>query len=135
MVPENIHAKGYTPISKECFSNTKLAKNLLGLSTNGFNVTGDAFIDGSKLASSSKYGKTAIQKAHPAWNEPPMKSSTHDFFRDPKTRVNPTFRETDKYLQTHKPPTKGSGFATNHAYLDGQGWIPDRVLKGDLNRT
>jgi hypothetical protein len=69
-----------------------LAKNLLGLSTNGFNASKDAFIDHSKLASSSKYGKTAIQKAHPAWNEPPMKSTTHDFFRDPKTLVNPTFR-------------------------------------------
>ena len=68
VVPENIHAKGYTPITKDCFSNTKLAKNLLGLSTNGFNVSQDAFIDGSKLASSSKYGKTAIQRAHPAWN-------------------------------------------------------------------
>lgn len=107
----------------------------MGLSTNGFNINRDSFIDQSKLASSSKYGKTAIQRSHPAWNEGPMKSSTHDFFRDPRSQVNPTFRETDKFLQTQKPPTKGSGFATNHAYLDGQGWIPDRILKGDLNRT
>lgn len=95
----------------------------------------EAYLDGSQLASSSKYGKTAIQKSHPAWNEPPMKSSTHDYFRHPDTQVNPTFRETDKNLQTHKPFTKGSGFATNHAYLDGQGWIPDRILKGDMHRS
>jgi hypothetical protein len=65
---------------------------MLGLSTNGFNVSRDAFIDQSKLAYSSKYGKTALQRPHPAWNEPPMKSSTHDFFRDPRNQVNPTFR-------------------------------------------
>lgn len=34
-----------------------------------------------------------------------------------------------------KPDTKSSGFATNHAYLDGQGWNPDRVLKGDNHRS
>jgi hypothetical protein len=66
--PESIYGKGYTPIAKECLSSDKLGKNILGLSTNGFNVNQQALIDKSKMASSSKYGKTAVQKAQPAWN-------------------------------------------------------------------
>jgi hypothetical protein len=42
--------------------------NRTGLATSGFNITKDAFIDKSKLASSSKYGKTGLQKAHPNWS-------------------------------------------------------------------
>lgn len=34
-----------------------------------------------------------------------------------------------------KPSTRSSGFATNHAYLDGKGWNPHDVLRGDNNRT
>lgn len=90
--PENIHAKSYTPVTKECFSNQKLAKNILGLATNGFNVSRDAFIDKSKFASSSKYGKTSIQAPHPAWRLDAQRSTTHDFYRDPAAQVNPTFR-------------------------------------------
>ena len=55
--------------------------------------------------------------------------------RNPKETTNPTFRQTDKWLQTTKAQTKGSGFATNHAYLDGQGWKPDPVLRGDNHRS
>lgn len=35
--PENIHAKGYTPISKDCFSNSKLMRNSTGMATTGHN--------------------------------------------------------------------------------------------------
>jgi hypothetical protein len=45
-----------------------LGKNILGLATTGFNVRKEVFIDQSKLGSSSKYGKSAIQKPHPNWN-------------------------------------------------------------------
>jgi len=38
-------------------------------------------------------------------------------------------------LQTVKPPTKGSGFATNHAFLDGTGWKPHPILYGDNHRS
>ena len=62
-------------------------------------------------------------------------STTQENFRNPNTLANPTFRETDKFSQTVKAPTKSSGFATNHAYLDGQGWNPDRVLRGDNHRS
>ena len=63
------------------------------------------------------------------------RTTTHETFQNPKAHLNPTYRSTDKFLQTHKPDTKGSGFSTNHAYLDGQGWKPDAVLKGDNHRS
>jgi hypothetical protein len=66
--PENIHGKGYTPIAKQSFSQDKLAKNILGLSSTGFNLNKDALIDHSKFGSTSKYGRTAIQRPHPGWN-------------------------------------------------------------------
>ena len=66
--PENIHGKGYTPIAKQSFSQDKLAKNIMGLSTTGFNLNRDALIDSSKFGSTSKYGRTAIQRPHPGWN-------------------------------------------------------------------
>jgi hypothetical protein len=55
-------------MAKESFHGEKLGKNLFGLATTGFNLNRNALIDGSKLASSSKYGKTEIQRAHPGWN-------------------------------------------------------------------
>lgn len=45
-----------------------MGKNVFGLSTTGFNVNKEVFVDNSKLGSSSKYGKSAIQKSHPNWN-------------------------------------------------------------------
>ncbi len=65
--PENIHAKGYSPITREAFSQNKLGKNLFGLSSTGYNLNKDAFVDPSQNASTSKYGKTALQMPHPAW--------------------------------------------------------------------
>ena len=107
----------------------------MGLSTNGFNVNKEALIDRSKVGSSSKYGKTAILKAQPAWNEGPWCSTTHDFYKNPKTLDDPNKRETNKFSETYKQASRSSGFATNHAYLDGQGWNPDRILKGDNHRS
>jgi hypothetical protein len=63
------------------------------------------------------------------------RSTTHQSFQPPKNLLDPTFRHTDKNLQTQQPPTKTSGFATNHSYLDGQGWKPDPVLRGDNHRS
>jgi hypothetical protein len=86
------------------------------LATSGFNVSKEAFIDKSKLASSSKYGKSTMQVPHPSWcYEQQLKSTTHDFFRDPRAVINPTFRATDKFLETQKPSTRTSGFGTNNA--------------------
>jgi hypothetical protein len=42
--------------------------NLIGLSTTGFNLNKEAFIDQSKMAASSKFGKSALQRPHPNWN-------------------------------------------------------------------
>ena len=65
---ENIYGKGYTNTAKQSFHQDKLGKNPFGMSTTGFNLNRTALIDNSKLASSSKYGKTEIQRAHPGWN-------------------------------------------------------------------
>jgi hypothetical protein len=135
VVPENLHAKGYTPITKECFSNQKLAKNILGLATSGFNVSREAFIDKSLLASTNKYGKATLQNPHPSWSHEPFKSTTHDFFRDPNSLPNPTYRPTDKFLETQKLNTRLSGFGTNNAELDGRGYEQSLYLKGDMTRT
>lgn len=64
---DNLHAKGYSPITKQSFSNSRLGTNVHGLATTGFNVDKKVFVDGSLLASSSKFGKTALQMPHPAW--------------------------------------------------------------------
>ena len=55
---ENIYAKGYTPMAKQSFTQDKLGKNAFGMATTGFNLDRTALIDKSKIASSSKYGKT-----------------------------------------------------------------------------
>lgn len=55
-------------IAKETFNRDRLDVNRTGLATTGFNITKEALIDKSKLASSSKYGKTEIQYAHPNWS-------------------------------------------------------------------
>lgn len=68
-------------------------------------------------------------------NQADWRSSTHTAFRAPQALLDPTYRPTEKNLQTQQPATKASGFATNHAYLDGKGWNPDRILKGDNHRS
>jgi len=55
---ENIHARGFSATAKQSFQNDKLGKNNFGISTTGFNLDKSALIDRSKVASSSKYGKT-----------------------------------------------------------------------------
>jgi hypothetical protein len=55
-------------MAKQSFQNDRLGANRYGLASTGFNVNRDALIDRSKVASSSKYGKTEIQRAHPGWN-------------------------------------------------------------------
>jgi len=55
-------------MAKQSFQNEKLGRNSMGLSSTGFNLDRGALIDRSKLASSSKYGKTEIQRAHPGWS-------------------------------------------------------------------
>lgn len=63
------------------------------------------------------------------------KSTTHESFKAPGALLNPTYRQTDKWLETKKAESKGSGYSTNHAYLDGKGWHPDPILKGDNHRS
>jgi hypothetical protein len=65
---ENIHARGFSAMAKQSFQNGKLGSNPVGLSSTGFNLDRGALIDRSKVASSSKYGKTEIQRAHPGWS-------------------------------------------------------------------
>lgn len=62
-------------------------------------------------------------------------STSHAAFKNPAALVSPTYRQTDKWLQTQKPQTKSSGYARNHSEQDGKGWKPDPVLRGDLRRT
>lgn len=45
-----------------------MGKNIFGFATTGFNLDRSALVDKSKVASSSKYGKTELQRAHPGWN-------------------------------------------------------------------
>jgi hypothetical protein len=65
---ENMHARGFSAMAKQSFQNDRLGKNEFGLSSTGFNLNREALIDRSKAASSSKYGKSEIQRAHPGWN-------------------------------------------------------------------
>jgi hypothetical protein len=63
---ESLHAKTFTNKTKEAFVDyTKGNRN--GLATTGFNITQDALVDHSKVASSHKYGKTELQTPHPGW--------------------------------------------------------------------
>jgi hypothetical protein len=55
-------------LARTSLDSKRLDVNRTGLATTGFNITKEAFIDKSKLASSSKYGKTELQKAHPNWS-------------------------------------------------------------------
>lgn len=89
---ENLYAKGYTPLTKDSFSSPKLGKNFNGLSTNGFNVRKETFLNHSKFGESCKYGKTGIQKAHPAWKENIWTSTIKDTYKNPKALNNPVFR-------------------------------------------
>lgn len=40
----------------------------MGIASTGFNVKKEDFIDKSQNGFTSKYGKTALQKAHPNWS-------------------------------------------------------------------
>lgn len=59
-----------------------------------------------------------------------MISTSHDTFRDPSKMNNPTFKDTEKFLQTQKKFTKTSGFAQNHDPFDGTGFEPIKILNG-----
>ena len=102
-------------------------------------MTKQDLIDQSKIGSSSKYGRSAWLKAHPAWQvcyllnlqAPDWKTTTQSTFVDPKTLVNPTYRESNKFEEYRKLPALSSGFSTNRAYWDGTGWNPEQILKAE----
>jgi len=68
VISENMHGRGYSAMARQSFSQEKLGRNTSGLATTGSNLDRSLLIDKTKGASSSKYGKTSIQRAHPAWN-------------------------------------------------------------------
>jgi len=57
------------------------------------------------------------------------KTTTQDTFVDPKTLLNPTYRESNKFEEYRKLPALSSGYSTNRAYWDGTGWNPEKILK------
>ncbi|KRX08638.1 hypothetical protein PPERSA_03509 [Pseudocohnilembus persalinus] len=132
---ENKYGKNYSAITRDCFSDKKLGYNTHKLATTGFNFKRHDFIDHSLTASTHTYGKSTIQKPHPCLDSQNWKSVTHSAFRSPQHQVNPTFRQTDKNLQTLKYKTLTSGFQQNHEQFDRKGWIPEKVLHGDRTKT
>jgi hypothetical protein len=64
---ESLHAKTFANKTKDVFADPNINANMSGLATTGFNITKDALVDKSKLATSHKYGKTEIQTPHPGW--------------------------------------------------------------------
>ena len=68
IVSENLHGKGFTSLTKDCFTNDKFGKNTFGLSSTGHNFKYEAMLDPSMSATSAKYGKSVIQRSHPAWS-------------------------------------------------------------------
>lgn len=65
---DSLYGKSNTLLARSSFQADKLDVNRTGLATTGFNLTSDALLDRSKVASSSKYGKTGLQRAHPHWS-------------------------------------------------------------------
>jgi hypothetical protein len=62
-----LQAKTFANKTKDVFKDPNVNMNRSGLATTGFNVTKEALIDYSKVATSHKYGKTEIQTPHPGW--------------------------------------------------------------------
>eukprot|EP00825_Cyclidium_porcatum_P000681 TRINITY_DN1024_c0_g1_i4.p1 TRINITY_DN1024_c0_g1~~TRINITY_DN1024_c0_g1_i4.p1 ORF type:complete len:235 (+),score=36.60 TRINITY_DN1024_c0_g1_i4:290-994(+) len=131
----NQYGKTYSQIARDSFSNPKLGQNTFKLSSTGFNFRKHDFIDQSLDAQNHKYGRQTIQKHHPSQNAEFWLSQTQTSFRDPKQLPNPTFRETNKFLQTQKPKTVESGFSQNFQTCDGKGWIPERILNANRQWT
>lgn len=62
-------------MTKSVLADPNINANRTGLATTGFNITQDALIDKSKLASSHKYGKSELQTPHPGWVVSPFSCS------------------------------------------------------------
>jgi hypothetical protein len=58
MQAENLHGRGFSAMARESFQNDRLGANPFGLSSTGVNLKGEALVDRSKVATSSKYGKS-----------------------------------------------------------------------------
>ena len=65
---DSLFGKSKTLLARSSFVSENLDVNRTGLASTGFNLTNDALIDRSKVASCSKYGKTGLQRAHPNWS-------------------------------------------------------------------
>jgi hypothetical protein len=136
-------------MAKQSFQNERLGRNTFGLSSTGFNLNKDALIDNSKLASSSKYGKTEIQRAHPGWNvfsilarqiggPPPTSPSNHQQHHSIQPIARPTngskprkatLREADTRPTMHTSTARAgipipSWRETTIALSTGIDWMP-----------
>ena len=61
LIAENMHGRRYSAMARQSFEN-------LGLATNKYNLDRTTMIDRDKIASTSKYGKSQIQRVHPSLN-------------------------------------------------------------------
>ncbi|EAR94214.3 hypothetical protein TTHERM_00522810 (macronuclear) [Tetrahymena thermophila SB210] len=131
--PNNHYGASYGEIAKNCLSNPKVAQNPFKLASTGFNYQRHDFRDPSLTATTHKFGAQTLLKNHPSIDQKSnqWQSQTHDSFRNPLHKPNPTYRETDKDLQTQKYFTKTSGFQQNHTTFDRTGWVPEKVLHAD----
>ena len=66
-------------------------------------------------------------------------STTRDSFRPPKALPKPNFRTTvDGFFRDFLAPVSNvgkSGYIQNSTLFDGTGWIPEKCLHSDLQRT
>ncbi|CAD8086446.1 unnamed protein product [Paramecium primaurelia] len=131
---ENLYGERFSEVARKSFADSKLGK-FNRLSSTGFNFDAKELIDPHKEAYSHKYGCQTILKHHPCTHIDKMVTSYQDGFKKPQNLVAPTFRKTDRYLETSQAQTKTSGFQKNHMQFDGSGWIPHENMNGDQIRT
>lgn len=127
----NEYGKTFSQIARDSFAKPQLGVNKFKLSSTGFNFRKHDFIDQSIEAKTHKYGSQTIQKHHPCINAEAWETQTQAIYKNPRGQLNPTYRETDKFLQTHKPRTIQSGFSENFKTCDGTGWVPENVLNAN----
>ncbi|KAM3135369.1 hypothetical protein pb186bvf_012527 [Paramecium bursaria] len=131
---QNLYGERISAIARTAFSDDRLGK-FNGLSSTGFNFDPKALIDKDQEAYSHKYGRQTILKEHPGIGVKKLETSYQGSFKRPQGLVKPTFRKTDRFLQTSKEDTKTSGFQKNHVQFDGSGFIPHESMNGDQIRT
>jgi hypothetical protein len=147
---DNLFAKTFTEISKETYNRDKYLDKRTTEFFPSRPITMTAMgrtlgrlgggLDDEYHTVSRFHGKSTLSKEHPNFTDPAWTTTYRKSFVSQEAQRPKIFRTTNPDVwrscsPSNRPLTQQSGFVQNRTSFDGDGFLPIKVLHGDMRQT